>query len=34
MTKHTILYLAADPRITDQGDLAPHTKRIALDQEA
>src|SRR5689334_12236878 len=34
MTKHTILFLAADPRGTAKGGLDPQARRIALDQEA
>jgi len=34
MAKHTILFLAANPRITDEQGLAPEARRGALDREA
>src|SRR5262245_66113975 len=34
MTKHTILFLAANPHGADQGGLHPQVRRVALDQEA
>lgn len=34
MKKHTILFLAANPRSTGDGRFDPHVRRSALDQEA
>ena len=34
MTKHTILFLAAELHGIDQGRLDPRARRVALDQEA
>src|SRR5262249_20753761 len=34
MTKHTILFLAANPRGAGPSGLEPQARRVALDQEA